>query len=303
MSSKSIKVLLADDDADDRLFFEQAIAQVSQPTTLTILNDGEELMEFLSDEKNEIPSVLFLDINMPRKNGFECLTSIKLNDRLRRMPVVVFSTSNSWDHINTVFKTGANIYIHKPGDFSELKQIIEHALPVAIKNEFSTSQLKYILNANNLKHLNILLADDDTDDCHFFKEAVKEMKLSTKITTVHDGEQLMQLLENANEELPHVLFCDLNMPRKNGFECLSEIKLHKNLGQLPVIMFSTSFELDVVNKLYQNGAQYFIRKPSEFSQFKKIIQQTLTQMTADIANDNPGKLLQPNREYFVRTIQ
>ena len=132
----------------------------------------------------------------------------------------------------------------------------------------------------NLKQLNILLADDDTDDCIFFKEALEELLLSTHLTTVHDGEQLMQLLTNETNELPHVLFLDLNMPRKNGFECLSEIKLNKKLKQLPVIIFSTSFEQEVVNLLYKNGAQYFIRKPSEFSQFKKIIQQTLTLIAA-----------------------
>ena len=84
----------------------------------------------------------------------------------------------------------------------------------------------------------------------------------------------MDLL-NKTPQLPDVLFLDLNMPRKNGFECLSEIKLSDKLKQIPVIVFSTSFEQEVVNRLYQNGAHYFIRKPSEFSQFKKIIQQTL----------------------------
>jgi len=148
----------------------------------------------------------------------------------------------------------------------------------------------------NIKHLNILLADDDIDDCLFFKEALEELSLSTQLTSVHDGEQLMKLLTNETHKLPHVLFLDLNMPRKNGFECLSEIKLNKKLQQLPVIIFSTSFEQEVGNLLYENGAQYFIRKPSEFSQFKKIIKQTLSL----IAQENS---LQPARENFVLTVQ
>jgi CheY-like chemotaxis protein len=126
-----------------------------------------------------------------------------------------------------------------------------------------------------VKPLNILLADDDTDDCIFFKEAVEELEVSTLLTVVHEGEQLMQLLTNAGNKLPHVLFLDLNMPRKNGFECLSEIKQDTKLALLPVIIFSTSHEQEVVNQLYLNGANYFIRKPSEFNQFKKIIQYTV----------------------------
>ena len=148
----------------------------------------------------------------------------------------------------------------------------------------------------NLKQLNILLADDDTDDCIFFKEALGELLLSTNLTTVNDGEQLMKLLTNETNVLPDVLFLDLNMPRKNGFECLTEIKLSKKLKQLPVIVFSTSFEQEVVNQLYKNGAQYFIRKPSEFSQFKKIIQQSLALiMKEDIS--------QPARENFVVIVE
>ena len=146
------------------------------------------------------------------------------------------------------------------------------------------------------KHLNLLLADDDTDDCIFFKEALEKLPLSTHLTTVHNGEQVMQLLTKETNELPHVLFLDLNMPRKNGFECLLEIKLNKKLKQLPVIIFSTSFEQEVGNLLYKNGAQYYIRKPAEFSQLKKIIHQALKL----IAQEN---ILQPTKENFVLTVQ
>ena len=148
----------------------------------------------------------------------------------------------------------------------------------------------------DLKPLNILLADDDTDDCIFFKEALEDLIISTSLTIMHDGEQLMQLLTNETNVLPHVLFLDLNMPRKNGFECLTEIKLSKRLKRLPVIVFSTSFEQEVVNQLYKNGAQYFIRKPSEFSQFKKIIQLSLALITTE-------NILQPARENFVITVE
>ena len=66
----------------------------------------------------------------------------------------------------------------------------------------------------NLNQLKILLADDDIDDCIFFKEALAELLLSTHLTTVNDGEQLMQLLTNETNVLPHVLFLDFNMPAK-----------------------------------------------------------------------------------------
>jgi len=143
-------------------------------------------------------------------------------------------------------------------------------------------------------HFNLLLCDDDADDCYFFKEALESFPLIMRLTTVHDGEQLMQQLTNEINELPDVIFLDLNMPRKNGFECLSEIKLNEKFNQLPVIIFSTSYEQEVVNLLYKNGAQYFIRKPAEFSQLQKVIQKALTVI---VQKNNS----QPTRENFVLT--
>ena len=124
--------------------------------------------------------------------------------------------------------------------------------------------------------LNLLLADDDKDDCLFFKEALEELAVFAHLTTVHDGDQLMQMLNNKSDQLPDVLFLDLNMPRKNGFACLKEIKLDKKLKQLPVIIFSTSYEQDIADLLYKNGAHYYICKPASFSNLKKVINQTLT---------------------------
>ena len=125
------------------------------------------------------------------------------------------------------------------------------------------------------EQLNIILAEDDIDDCNFFKRALTTGNLDANLTIVQNGEELMDLLAPATNKLPHILFLDLNMPRKNGFECLAEIRLNKDLQTLPVIVFSTSFERDVVQELYAAGAQYFIRKPSDFDSFARIILRTL----------------------------
>ncbi|HTH55919.1 MAG TPA: response regulator [Cyclobacteriaceae bacterium] len=119
--------------------------------------------------------------------------------------------------------------------------------------------------------LNLLLADDDLDDCKFFQDALEELNISAKLATVHDGVQLMQLLLKMEGALPDALYLDLNMPRKDGFDCLVEIKQNQKLRHLPIIIVSTSFNLEVVNLLHQNGANYYICKPGEFLNIKKMI--------------------------------
>lgn len=147
MAEKQLNILLADDDKDDCTFFEAALAALNLKTQLKTVNDGEKLMTYLSENTHQLPDVLFLDLNMPRKNGFECLTELKDNERLKHIPVVIFSTSFPKAIIDRVFKMGANLYIRKPGDFGQLKQIIHNALPIATENYFSKGSLKYILNA------------------------------------------------------------------------------------------------------------------------------------------------------------
>ena len=129
---------------------------------------------------------------------------------------------------------------------------------------------------NQPTFINILLADDDKDDCLFFKDVIEEFFPVASLTMVYDGEQLMHQLERVTANLPDVLFLDINMPRKNGFECLTEIKKHPTLKKLPVIIFSTSYEESYAEQLYKSGAQYYICKPSNFEELKKIVQLAIT---------------------------
>lgn len=143
------------------------------------------------------------------------------------------------------------------------------------------------------KEYNLLLADDDDDDCDFFKEALDEISVNANLSMVHDGVQLMERLENtALNNLPDVVFLDLNMPRKNGLECLAEIKANQKLQNLPVIIFSTSLDSEIVDNLYKKGASYYIRKPGDFSKLKKVIEKALT-----TASENQFK--QPERTNFI----
>ncbi len=140
--------------------------------------------------------------------------------------------------------------------------------------------------------LNLLLADDDSDDCFFFKEALEELPISAKLTTVNDGMQLMQQISAKETLLPDALFLDLNMPRKSGIECLSEIKRINKLMNVPVIIYSTSLNMEVVDLLYQKGALYYIRKPGEFNGLKKVILEVATLIIQK-------KITQPGRDKFI----
>ncbi|GGF24062.1 response regulator [Flavobacterium limi] len=145
----------------------------------------------------------------------------------------------------------------------------------------------------NKQIYNLLLADDDEDDCIFFREALDELSFPVTLVTVNDGVELMDFLDvNISDNLPDILFLDLNMPRKNGYECLTEIKAIQELKRLPVVIFSTSLDTEIVNRMYDNGALYYIRKPGDFSKLKQVIGNALK-----VIEENNFK--KPERENFV----
>ena len=123
-----LNVFLTDDDADDRLFFEEAIEDIPIDTTLRTFNNGKELMDYLNSDDAILPHLLFLDLNMPIKNGMECLRDIKTSDKLKSIIVAIYSTSSSEKDIENTFVKGANIYINKPSNFKALKKAIEKVL-------------------------------------------------------------------------------------------------------------------------------------------------------------------------------
>ena len=121
----------------------------------------------------------------------------------------------------------------------------------------------------------IILADDDLDDRMLFEEALIEVNNNIKILLFIDGVQLMESLLGTTSIIPSIIFLDINMPKKNGFECLKQIRLSPILKNIPIIMYSTCSQKDTVDKAYEGGANYFIRKPDNFGVLKKLIHKIL----------------------------
>lgn len=124
------------------------------------------------------------------------------------------------------------------------------------------------------KPKNIYLADDDSDDCFLFEEALREICTESSLNTANDGIELMDLLKK--KPYPDVIFLDLNMPRKNGFECLSEIRDLVEYDHIPVIIFSTTAQPEAVTRVYESGANYFVCKPNTYQLLKDTIKHTLS---------------------------
>lgn len=121
-------IILAEDDEDDRSFFKEVFSELRLAYDLRVAEDGFELMNFLEKPAIELPQLILLDLNMPLINGFECMELIKKNERLKNIPVIIYSTSANPAVIEKSYSLGAHFYLHKPSNFPRLKEDIKKVL-------------------------------------------------------------------------------------------------------------------------------------------------------------------------------
>jgi CheY-like chemotaxis protein len=132
MTAKPILILMAEDDADDRLLVKEALEESRVLNELRFVEDGEELLDYLrkqgryaADGASPRPGLVLLDLNMPRKDGREALREIKADPDLRRIPIVVMTTSKAEEDIFRSYDSGASSYITKPVTFDRLVELMK----------------------------------------------------------------------------------------------------------------------------------------------------------------------------------
>ncbi|WP_342087818.1 response regulator [Dyadobacter sp. OTU695] len=122
-----MRILLADDDHDDTFLFQEALEQVSAEAQLSVVENGVDLLRMLKDLDGK-PDIIFLDMNMPVKNGLECLEEIRGTTGYELIPIVILSTSVAQYLWESAFRNGANLYIQKPTSFNGLIEILKKCL-------------------------------------------------------------------------------------------------------------------------------------------------------------------------------
>lgn len=142
----------------------------------------------------------------------------------------------------------------------------------------------------------ILIADDDNDDQYMIKQAFTSINLNENVRTVNDGVELLDYLNNTGKYkgvetlLPKVILLDLNMPKKDGRECLKEIKMNTKFKMIPIVIYSTSSNPDDISYAYEHGASSYITKPYSYQELVKIMEVFKEYWFSIVRTSNNGKL-------------
>lgn len=131
MSNRPITIVMADDDEDDRMLARSAMDESRLANRIDFVENGEDLMDYLKRRgafahlsNQELPGLILLDLNMPRKDGREALQEIRSDADLRRIPIVVLTTSKEEEDVYRSYDLGANSYITKPVTFEGLVEVM-----------------------------------------------------------------------------------------------------------------------------------------------------------------------------------
>jgi CheY-like chemotaxis protein len=137
-------IFLADDDSDDIFLFREALKEVTGNVVVHVAENGDVLLKMLASQLHE-PDLIFLDLNMPIKNGFQSLEEIRANNSYNNIPVAILSTTSDEKAIATAHQGGANAYITKPVAFADLKKIITKCLHMDWDNFEATELHTFVL--------------------------------------------------------------------------------------------------------------------------------------------------------------
>lgn len=148
MENPQFIIFLTDDDDDDRMFFSEVLEEISTQTKLKLFHDGQQLMDYLLLPNTLLPDLLLLDLNMPRKNGMQCLCEIRNNPILKDLFIAIYSTSSAEKDIKETFANGANIYLNKPSSISKLREMVEKVLELDFEHHNSNLSKKTFLFRN-----------------------------------------------------------------------------------------------------------------------------------------------------------
>jgi len=120
--TQPVHLIFVDDDRDDRMIFKEAVADIDPRKSVTLFDDGFQLLSLLN---TFVPDAIFLDMNMPGMSGFSCLEEIRKNPAWDKVAVVIYSTTGDKQTIDKAYDSGANFFIKKQHDFNEIKKSLK----------------------------------------------------------------------------------------------------------------------------------------------------------------------------------
>lgn len=286
-------ILLVEDNASDTLLIRRAFEKAGMRENLFRAKDGDDAVAYLDGSgayqdraAHPLPCLILLDIKLPRRSGFEVLSWIRRDPRpLRRIPVVMFTSSRHSVDVNRAYELGANAYAVKPDTTNELNELVHSIKTFWLQqNEFpvTTPAQPTTQHAGEQRpdseSRTILLIEDERSDAMLIRRALTRAGFAGEIEHALDGNLALAWLQRRSESgrLPSLVLLDLKLPGMSGFEVLDEIRRSPRMRQVPIVVLAGSQDAATINRAYERGANSYLVKtpdPEEINRLMSFLQQ------------------------------
>lgn len=307
VGSQQVQILIVENDDRESQWLRDSFEETGLIHVALMVPDGESALVALRGTDQTVPvepSLILLDLcrdasctEADLTGDLEILSELKSDETLRSIPVVIVTTSNAQADVLNAYSHGACSFVCKPNTEEERHKLIERfsaywgqvaELPRANPDPDSTvsltiEEIAAECERAGVESIDVLIVDDSEDDVVLLQEAFSDCPLINFIGTAEDGEQALRYLrqegEFAGAPRPGLVLLDINMPLKNGFEVLMEMRADPQLSNLPVVMLTTSKQESDILRAYENGACSFIAKPVNFDTMRSVARRFTTYWT------------------------
>lgn len=298
VGSQQVEILLVENDDQESQWLSNAFEETGLIHIVRVVPDVAAALNILRGSDRITPSLIMLDIQRGANVGesglaqsLEALGELKGDASLRSIPVVIVTSNNLQADVLNAYRCGASSFVCKPETEAERRTLIARfsqywaqvaELPWANPDParlpvWCFEELAEAYRASGERPIEILIVDDSEDDVILLKEAFGDCPMVQFVGTIEDGEQALQYLrregEFGNAKRPGLVLMDINMPRKNGFEVLAEMRSDVLLSNVPVVLLTTSKQESDILRAYEGGACSFIAKPVSFDTMKSVARQ------------------------------
>jgi signal transduction histidine kinase len=283
MIAKPVDILLVEDNNADVDLVKEALAQGRVLHRLNVVDNGADALLYLKHigqyANMSSPDIVILDLNVPRKNGFEVLKAVGEDNTMREIPFIVFTSSDLDQTVLDEYHLSPDLYVKKTGDFDSLVRVIRNTEDKMLTKLSLPAQHK----SRPDKEINILLVEDNQEDADFLQEilSMKE-KYTWVIKHVDRLEKAFELLE---QEVFDVVVLDLYLPDSRGFETLT--KLIDKQKKIPVICMTSLKDEEAAVEALRHGAQdYLIKGQISADLFLRSVQYAIERQHLDQMKDD-----------------
>jgi len=286
-------VLLVEDDSADSQLIRRAFEKADFGMSLMRAKDGDDAVAYLDGieryedrEQYPLPCLVLLDIKLPRRSGFEVLSWIRRDPRpLRRMPVVMLTSSQHTVDINRAYELGANAYTVKPETNAKLVELLgslkefwieKNEFPVMAQGpQFPATQTDAQANRDLVRR--ILLVEDERTDALLITRAFTRAGFPGVVEHAPDGRLALEWLDKQiamgiPSLLPSLVLLDMRLPGMSGLELLDAIRSRRELKRVPVVVLASAQDAETVNRAYERGANSYLVKSANPDDVGRLIQ-------------------------------